>query len=117
MARFSSLLTGAAVAAAALASSANAQHGGADRGARLLLASAVGACGAQAQRIGGGPIRIVGVRRIGGDRVRVTGTVDGYDRYGYARYGRLFAGALGENRFTCFAAANGRIDDFHFGGF
>jgi predicted N-acetyltransferase YhbS len=113
MARFSRLLIGAALAAGALASPAGARPGAEGR---LLVASAVGACTGQAQRIGRGLIRIEAARLIGSDRVRVVGTVDGYDRYGYERYGRIFAASLGENRFTCVAAPNGRIEDFHFGG-
>ena len=71
---------------------------------------AVNACGAEAQRIGRGPARIDDVARIGPDRFRVSGVVDG-DRYGYDRFNRA------ADRFTCFAFGNGRIEDFRFSGY
>lgn len=78
---------------------------------------AVNACGAEAQRIGRGRVRIDEVNRVGGDRYRVTGSVDGYDRYGYDRYDRYYGGYRSDERFTCFAFGNGRIQDFQFRGF
>jgi hypothetical protein len=77
---------------------------------------AVNACGAEAQRIGRGPVRVAAVDRVGGDRYRVTGTVDGFDRNGYGGYERYYGGYRSDNRFTCFALGNGRIEDFRFGG-
>jgi hypothetical protein len=81
---------------------------------RSYYTYAVNACGSEAQRIGHGRIRIDEVSRVGGDLYRVTGSVDG-DRYGYGRYDRYYGG--GENRFTCTAFGNGRIEDFRFRGF
>lgn len=78
---------------------------------------AVNACGAQAQRMGRGRVRIDDVERVGGDRYRVSGSVDGYDRYGYDRYSRYYGGYRSDSRFTCFAQGNGRIEDFRFSGF
>jgi hypothetical protein len=74
---------------------------------RSYYGGAVNACGAEAQRIGRGTARVEAVERIGPDRFRVSGFVDG-DRYGYARYDRE------ADRFTCLAFANGRIEDFRF---
>jgi hypothetical protein len=74
---------------------------------RPYYSGAVNACGAEAQRIGRGLARVDAVERIGPDRFRVSGFVEG-DRYGYARYDRQ------ADRFTCFAFGNGRIEDFRF---
>jgi hypothetical protein len=84
---------------------------------RSYYSYAVNACGAEAQRIGRGRVRIDEVNRVGGDRYRVTGSVDGYDRYGYDRYDRYYGGYRSDERFTCFAFGNGRIQDFRFSSF
>jgi hypothetical protein len=83
---------------------------------------AVNSCASEAQRAGGGQVRITDVDRTRGNSYRVRGVVEsgygggyydrgyGYDRdYGYDRgYNR---GNYGE-RFTCVAYDNGRIRDF-----
>jgi hypothetical protein len=87
---------------------------------------AVQACGQEAQRMSRGAVQITDVDRVGNDRYRVRGVVDGggygfgrgdrYDRYD--RYDRGYGGYNGYTRrgygedFTCTARGNGRITDF-----
>lgn len=68
---------------------------------------AVSACGSQAQRYGGGTVRITDVDRRNRNRFRVHGVIDSggygyYDRYGYGR----------DMRFSCTARYDGRVTDF-----
>lgn len=86
---------------------------------------AVQACGQEAQRMSRGAVQITDVDRVGSDRYRVRGVVQGggygggygYDRYdrGYDGYGGGYNGytrrGYGED-FTCTARSNGRITDF-----
>ena len=95
--------------------------------------AAVNACGYEAERIGGGQVRITDVDRTGNDRYRVRGVVEGrgygYDRGGYDRgydrrydrgydrrydrdYGRYDRYDARED-FTCHARGSGRITDFN----
>ena len=81
---------------------------------------AVQACANEAQRMGRGRVQIVDVDRVGNDRYRVRGLVQGgygggygydrggYDRGGYDRYDRGY----GRDDFSCTARGNGRITDF-----
>ena len=75
---------------------------------------AVQACANEAQRMGHGRVQIVDVDRVGNDRYRVRGLVQGgyggygYDRGGYDRYDRGY----GRDDFSCVARGNGRITDF-----
>lgn len=55
---------------------------------------AVNSCGSQAQRYG--RASVTDVQRVGANRYRVSGVVDGYDRRGFA----------------CTARANGRVTNF-----
>lgn len=77
---------------------------------------AVQACANEAQRMGRGRIQIVDVDRVGNDRYRVRGLVQGgyggYDRYD--RYDRGYGNdrGFGRDDFTCTARGNGRITDF-----
>lgn len=79
---------------------------------------AVQACANEAQRMGRGRVQIVDVDRVGNDRYRVRGLVQGgygggygYDRGGYDRYDRYDRG-YGRDDFSCTARGNGRITDF-----
>ena len=78
---------------------------------------AVQSCAQEAQRMGRGRVQIVDVDRVGSDRYRVRGLVQGgyggYDRYD--RYDRGYDsryGYGGRDDFTCVARGNGRITDF-----
>lgn len=78
---------------------------------------AVQACANEAQRMGRGRVQIVDVDRVGNDRYRVRGLVQGgyggYDRYD--RYDRGYGGydrGYGRDDFSCTARGNGRITDF-----
>jgi hypothetical protein len=78
---------------------------------------AVEACANEAQRMGRGRVQITDVDRVGMDRYRVRGLVQGgygsYDRYD--RYDRGYGGfdrGYGRDDFTCTARGNGRITDF-----
>ena len=90
---------------------------------------AVQACANEAQRMGRGRVQITDVDRVGNDRYRVRGLVQGgygggygydrggYDRGGYDRYDRYDRGyggdrGYGRDDFTCTARGNGRITDF-----
>jgi hypothetical protein len=87
---------------------------------------AVQACANEAQRMGRGRIQITDVDRVGNDRYRVRGLVQGgygggygydrggYDRGGYDRYDRggYDRGGYGRDDFTCTARGNGQITDF-----
>lgn len=77
---------------------------------------AVQACGQEAQRMGRGRVQITDVDRVGNDRYRVRGLVQGgYGSYGYDRYDRGYGGydrGYGRDDFTCTARGNGRITDF-----
>ena len=81
---------------------------------------AVQACASEAQRMGRGRVQIVDVDRVGNDRYRVRGLVQGgyggygYDRGGYDRYDRndRYDRGYGRDDFTCTARGNGRITDF-----
>jgi hypothetical protein len=80
---------------------------------------AVQACASEAQRMGRGRVQITDVDRVGNDRYRVRGLVQGggygggygYDRGGYDRYDGYDRG-YGRDDFTCTARGNGRITDF-----
>lgn len=78
---------------------------------------AVQACGQEAQRMARGRVQITDVDRVGNDRYRVRGLVQGsyggygYDRGGYDRYDR-YDRRYGREDFTCVARGNGRITDF-----
>jgi hypothetical protein len=76
--------------------------------------AAVNACGYQAERYGGGNVRVTDVDRRSGDRYRVEGVVEGggygYDRYD--RYDRRYGNRGYGERFTCVAYGNGRIAEF-----
>jgi hypothetical protein len=81
--------------------------------------AAVNACGYQAERYGGGNVRITDVDRKSGDRYEVDGVVEGYggydSRYGRdydSRYGRGYGNRSYGERFTCVAYGNGRIAQF-----
>jgi hypothetical protein len=83
---------------------------------------AVQACANEAQRMARGQVQIVDVDRVGNDRYRVRGVVQGgYGGYGYDRsdrYDRGYGGYGGYTRrgygedFSCTARGNGRITDF-----
>jgi hypothetical protein len=78
--------------------------------------AAVNSCGRQAQRTGGGQVRITDVDRRSNGRYEVEGVVErgygGYDR-GYERgFGGGFGGRDYGERFTCVAYGNGRIAQF-----
>lgn len=74
--------------------------------------AAVNSCGHQAQRYGGGQVRITDVDRRSNGRYEVEGVVE----TGYGRYDRGFGGRYngydGGERFTCIAYGNGRIAQF-----
>lgn len=83
---------------------------------------AVQACGQEAQRMSRGAVQITDVDRVGNDRYRVRGVVQGGGYgggYGYDRYDRGYGGGYngytrrgyGED-FSCTARGNGRITDF-----
>ncbi|MEA3016695.1 MAG: hypothetical protein QOI38_1417 [Sphingomonadales bacterium] len=78
--------------------------------------AAVNSCGHQAQRTGGGQVRITDVDRRSNGRYEVEGVVErGYGGYGRG-YDRGFGGGFGGRdygeRFTCVAYGNGRITQF-----
>jgi hypothetical protein len=82
--------------------------------------AAVNACGYQAERYGGGNVRITDVDRKSRDRYKVEGVVEGggygydrYDRYDRNdRYDRRYGNRGYGERFTCVAYGNGRIAEF-----
>jgi hypothetical protein len=82
---------------------------------------AVQSCAQEAQRMARGRVQILDVDRVGNDRYRVRGLVQGgyggYSGYGrqdrYDRYDRYDrSGYGGRDDFTCVARGNGRITDF-----
>ena len=76
---------------------------------------AVQACASEAQRMGRGRVQIVDVDRVGNDRYRVRGLVQGGYGYGYDRYDRGYGGydrGYGRDDFSCTARGNGRITNF-----
>lgn len=104
------------IAAIASAASRDRSYGYGYETYRPYYTYAVNACGAEAQRVGRGRVRINDVSRVDGDRYRVSGSIDGYDRYGYDRYERYYGGYRSVGRFTCLAFGNGSIQDFRFRG-
>jgi hypothetical protein len=81
---------------------------------------AVNSCAYQAERYGRGRVQITDVDRIGSDRYRVRGIINGgYDQYdrGYDRrwdrdYGYGDFDRYDRDGFTCTARGNGRITNF-----
>jgi hypothetical protein len=73
--------------------------------------AAVNSCGHQAQRYGGGQVRITDVDRRSNGRYEVEGVVES-SYGGYGGYDRRFGSRDYSERFTCVAYGNGRIAQF-----
>jgi hypothetical protein len=81
-------------------------------GSRYGAGGAIEACTYQAQRYGGGRVRVTDVDRRGNRSYRVRGVIEngrgGWDRGGYDRYDR-YGGRIA---FKCTARDNGRVTGF-----